>query len=75
MEASVGGATVADERRAGERNDRRRKAVGRRVKGVGVATNFQICWAKGDEETPGSMERKRGKMAEERKRERERLLR
>lgn len=52
----VGGATVADVRRTGERKDQDGKAVGRRVKGVGEATNLQGCWAKGGS-LAGGMER------------------
>ena len=52
----VGGATVADVRRTGERKDQDGKAVGRRVKGVGEATNLQGCWAKGGR-LAGGMER------------------
>ena len=59
----VGGATVADVRRTGERNDRERKAVGRRVKGVGEATNLQGCWAKGGS-LAGGMERRRERYRE-----------
>lgn len=43
----VGGATVADVRRTGERNSRSRQAVDGRVEGVGDATNLQESWAKG----------------------------
>lgn len=70
----MGGATVADVCRAGERNGRRRQAVGRRVKGVGDA-NLHDCWAKGDGEALVSMEREREKGAGERSRGPERLLR
>ena len=52
----VGGATVADVRRTGERKDPEGQAVGRRVKGVGEATNLQGCWAKGGS-LAGGMER------------------
>lgn len=55
----VGGATVADVRRTGERNDPKRQAVGQRVKGVGDATNFQDCWAKGAAASMESVERER----------------
>ena len=54
----VGGATVADVRRTGERKDQDGKAVGRRVKGVGEATNLKGCWAKGGS-LAGGMERRR----------------
>lgn len=47
LAAAVGGATVADVRRTGERNSRRRQAVDGRGEGVGDATNLQVCWAKG----------------------------
>jgi len=54
----VGGATVADVRRTGERNDHEWKAVGRRVKGVGDATILQGCWANGAESSIWGEERK-----------------
>lgn len=57
----MGGATVADVRRTGERNNHEGKAVGKRVKGVGDATIR--CWANGAESSmeKEKKERKKGK--------------
>lgn len=61
----VGGATVADVRRTGERNNHERKAVGKRVKGVGDATIR--CWANGTESSIWRKKKERKEEAEERR--------
>lgn len=59
----VGGATVADVRRTGERNNHEWKAVGKRVKGVGDATIR--CWANGAESSIWRKRRKKGRRGRE----------